>query len=76
VYLPVSRGEQLDRIRRRWIETPVETFAISESEVDQWRAQFQPPDAAELAGLTIPEPPPQWSDWAAWAAERWPSSDV
>ena len=76
VYLPITRAEQLKRIRHRWHQAPSETFHISEAEVDRWRDQFEPPDHTELAGLDVPAPPPEWSDWATWAAHRWPSSDA
>jgi predicted kinase len=74
VYLPVDRATQLERIRRRWQATPDETFVITEADVDEWRSRFEAPDAAELAGEAIADPPAGWSDWAAWAAERWPTS--
>jgi len=74
VYLPVNRATQLERIQRRWHDAPHETFAITEADVDEWRSRFEPPDAAELAGEAIPDAPAGWSDWAAWAAERWPTS--
>ncbi|MFT4217907.1 MAG: hypothetical protein QM619_12100 [Micropruina sp.] len=46
---------------------------MTEAEVDQWRDQFEVPDAAELAGGEIPDPPQGWADWTEWAAEHWPS---
>ena len=74
VYLPVDRATQLERIQHRSIRTPHETFVITEADVDTWRTEFEAPDAAELADEQIPDSPAAWSDWAAWAAERWPSS--
>jgi len=74
VYLPVDRVTQLDRIRGRWARTPHQTFVISEADLDDWRARFEEPNAAELEGGEIPRPPARWSDWAAWAADRWPTS--
>jgi predicted kinase len=73
VYLPVDRAAQIERIQHRWTHTPGETFVMTEADVDRWRAQFDVPDAAELAGGEIADPPPRWSSWSAWAAERWPS---
>jgi predicted kinase len=73
VYLPVDRATQIDRIQQRWTRTPRETFVISEADVDDWRSQFEEPDAAELADETIADPPPAWPDWGAWAAARWPT---
>jgi predicted kinase len=73
IYLPVDRATQIERIQHRRISTPHETFVITEADVDRWRSQFEAPDASELAEEEIASPPPAWSDWAAWAAERWPS---
>jgi len=74
VYLPVDRATQLERIDQRWTRTPHETFVITESDLDDWRGQFEEPDAAELEGGVIPPSPAGWSDWGAWAADRWPTS--
>ena len=73
VYVPVDRATQLERIRHRWVHTPHETFAMTATEVDRWNAQFEPPNAAELAGQELTAPPPPWPSWADWAADRWPS---
>ena len=73
VYLPVDRATQIERIQQRRSRTPHETFVITETDVDEWRAQFEAPDAAELADEEIADPPTAWPDWAAWAAERWPT---
>ncbi|MEU0195823.1 hypothetical protein ABZ250_39400 [Streptomyces afghaniensis] len=50
--------------------TPHQTFPRSETDVDQWREQFQVPDAAELVGGEIPTPPAGWSERAV---DHWPS---
>jgi predicted kinase len=73
VYLPVDKDVQLARIARRQATTPEQTFPMSEADVDQWREQFQAPDAAELGGGEIPEPPAGWPGWPEWAAHHWPS---
>ncbi|BCY10202.1 ATP-binding protein [Actinoplanes sp. L3-i22] len=73
VYLPVGRDVQRARIAHRQATAPHTTFPMSETELDQWRTQFQPPDAAELDGGPIPAPPPGWPTWPAWAADRWPT---
>jgi predicted kinase len=73
VYLPVDRATQIERIQHRWTSTPGETFMMTEADVDRWRTQFDVPDAAELAGSEVADPPPGWSNWFEWAAERWPS---
>jgi predicted kinase len=73
VYLPVDPTTQLERIRHRWTHSPGHTFVMTEEDVDRWRAQFHVPDATELAGGDIADPPPEWSNWLEWAGERWPS---
>jgi predicted kinase len=73
VYLPIDKDVQLARIAQRQATEPSQTFLMSEAEVDQWRKQFQVPDAAELAGAEIPQPPMDWPDWLAWAADHWPT---
>jgi predicted kinase len=73
IYLPVDRDVQIARIAHRQATEPHQTFPMSEADVDQWREQFQVPDAAELSGGEIPGPPPGWPAWAQWAADHWPS---
>jgi predicted kinase len=73
VYLPVDKDVQLARIAHRQATAPHQTFPMSEADVDQWREQFQAPDAAELGGGEIPSPPAGWPSWAEWAADHWPS---
>jgi predicted kinase len=73
IYLPVDKDVQLARIAHRQATTPHQTFPMSEAEVDAWREQFQVPDAAELAGGEIPDPPAGWRTWRQWAADHWPS---
>ena len=73
VYLPVDRDTQLARIAHRQETTPQQTFPMTEADLDQWRGQFEVPDAAELEGHDIPAPPAEWRSWPDWAADRWPS---
>ena len=73
VYLPVDKDVQLARIARRQATAPHQTFPMSEADVDQWREQFEVPDAAELAGGEIPGPPAGWTGWPEWAVDHWPS---
>jgi predicted kinase len=73
VYLPVDPDVQLARIAQRQATTPGETFPMPEADVVTWRTQFQPPDAAELAGEDDPRPPSEWTTWLSWAVERWPT---
>jgi hypothetical protein len=49
---------------------------MSEADVDQWREQFQVPDAAELDGGEMPGPPAGWQTWPEWAVDHWPSLTV
>lgn len=72
IYLPVDRATQLQRVAIRWSNAPQETYPMSESEVDRWRAQFEEPDVKELAGAVYPLSA-QWHSWLYWAADRWPS---
>ncbi|MFI5734521.1 AAA family ATPase [Kribbella sp. NPDC051587] len=73
VYLPITPEEQRHRILHRFTTTPHQTFPITDTELTQWRAQFQPPTPAELAGHPIPPPPPPHPTWSHWASHRWPS---
>jgi len=76
VYLPVDRDVMLARIAHRQATTPEQTFPMSEADVDQWREQFQAPDADELRGGEIPAPPAGWAGWPEWAVGHWPSLTV
>jgi predicted kinase len=76
VYLPVDRDVQLARIAHRQGKAPHQTFPMSGAELDQWRGQFQAPDAAELGGGEIPGPPAGWPGWPEWAVDHWPSLTV
>ena len=73
VYLPVTPDVQRARVAHRQATAPHQTFPMTEADLDQWRKQFQVPDAAELAGGKIPGPPAEWPGWPEWAANRWPS---
>ena len=73
VYLPVDKDVQLARIVHRQATAPHQTFPMTEADVDAWREQFQPPDAAELAGGELPGPPAGWPGWPEWAAGHWPT---
>ena len=73
VYLPVDKDVQLARIAHRQAKAPHQTFPMSKADVDQWREQFQVPDAAELGRGEIVSPPVGWPGWEEWAADHWPS---
>ncbi|MBO0867536.1 MAG: ATP-binding protein [Micromonosporaceae bacterium] len=76
VYLPVDRDVQRARVAYRQETTPHQTFPMTEADLDRWRRQFHVPDAAELGGATIPDPPPGWPGWPEWAVDRWPTLEV
>lgn len=73
VYVPVDHETQRTRIAHRQATTPDQTFAMSETDLVHWRTLFEEPDATELDGHEVGDPPPGWSGWLEWAAERWPS---
>ncbi|MEV8373283.1 ATP-binding protein [Kribbella sp. NPDC056861] len=73
IYLPIEPEEQRRRTVDRFAKTPDQTFAMSEGELKQWRAQFQAPDEAELLGAQIPQVPAGYETWSHWASVRWPS---
>jgi len=77
IYLPVDQDVQRARVAHRQATAPRTTFPMTEADLDEWRKQFQVPDAAELrGGRTIPGPPPGWPGWPEWAMDRWPSLDL
>jgi hypothetical protein len=46
---------------------------MTEADLVRWRARFEEPDAAELAGRDIGGPPPGRPGWPEWAAGPWQS---
>ncbi|WP_091107858.1 AAA family ATPase [Geodermatophilus dictyosporus] len=60
VHLPVDEDVQLARIAHRRAAAPQRTFPMTEADVDRWREQLQVPDATELGGGAIPDPPAGW----------------
>jgi len=46
---------------------------MTETEVGRWREMFQAPDAAEMDGSELADPPEGWPGWPEWAADRRPS---
>ena len=74
IYLPVDKDVQRARVAHRQATAAHMTFPMTDADLDEWREQFQVPDAAELSDTApIPEPPPGWRGWPEWAADRWPS---
>jgi len=72
VCLPIGYEEQRRRITDR-CETEPGQFLMSDSELKQWAAQFEAPDADELRGSQIAPVPLGFATWGQWASERWPS---
>lgn len=73
VYLPVEEATQRDRVQERFRARPGQTFVITGSDLDRWRAQFEEPTARELTSTTLPARPADASSWAEWARRRWPT---
>lgn len=73
VYLPIAPEEQRRRVTDRFAAAPDQAFHMSDSELEQWRAQFQAPDEEELRGSQVPPVPAGHSTWSQWASKRWPS---
>jgi predicted kinase len=72
-YIEVSERERRTRSDRRWRETPYLTFPMTREDHDRFLALFQAPTPDELAGKPLPEPPPGFESWPAWASDRWPT---
>lgn len=74
VYVPVDHETQRAQIAHRQSTTPDQTFVMSETDLLHWRTLFEEPGATELDGhQEVEGPPPGWSGWLKWAAERWPA---
>ncbi len=73
MYLPIDREAQRKRVQTRSVETPDQTWPMSEEELTKWSTLFDEPDEAELQDTMLPEPPHGYATWSAWAARRWPS---
>ena len=73
VYLPVDADVQQARVAERQAATPHLTFPMTVSDLVAWRDLFEAPDADELSGAAITDPPPGWPGWREWAVDRWPT---
>ncbi|UIX31770.1 AAA family ATPase [Streptomyces sp. GQFP] len=73
VYMPVDPETQSARIAHRQSTAPEQTFQMSEADLSHGRTLFEEPDAREVDGHEVDGPPPGWSGWPEWAADRWPS---
>ena len=69
----LSEPERRARSDRRWRETPNVTFHMTDDDHDRFLALFRAPTADELAGKALPDPPPGFESWPAWASDRWPT---
>lgn len=56
------------------ISAPNLTFEISDEDLDSYDGYFVEPQADELTTDTIDPPPTGFHTWAAWTADRWPTS--
>src|SRR5674476_601738 len=73
VYLPIEEATQRQRVQERFLVRPGQTVPITDSDLAQWRAQFEEPTARELMGAPVPDRPADASNWAEWARRRWPT---
>ena len=73
VYLPVEAVTQRRRVQERFRVRTGQTFPITDSDLAQWRAQFEEPTARESAGASVPDRPADASNCAEWARRRWPT---
>lgn len=74
VYVAIGEAEQRRRVDQRFATAPETTFPISQSDLDEWRTIFQPPDEEELGGSSLDPPPSGFDSWQAWVTEWWPSA--
>ena len=74
VILSPVRGEQRERVRRRFAAAPESTFPMTEADLAEYRTIFQAPDEDELNGSSLDPPPSGFDSWSVWAAEWWPTS--
>lgn len=72
-YMPVDPETQRARIAHRWSTGPEGAFPMSDADLARWRELFEEPDATELDGHHIGDPPAGWPSWQGWSADRWPS---
>ena len=74
VYLPIDADEQRGRVEARFATAPQTTFAMTDTDLTQWRAQFQEPDEEELLSSEPGLPPDGFASWEDWTATRWPTA--
>lgn len=71
-HLTLPEGVRRERARRRWVETPGETFEMTDADHDRFLLLCHPPTEQERDG-PLPAVPTPHASWAAWARDRWPS---
>lgn len=75
LFLELDPTEQRERVRRRQADSPGTTWPMSERELAEWAADFEPPTPGELDGSEpVGAPPPGFASWDAWRRHRWPAS--
>lgn len=74
VYLTVEPLEQRKRLSARSRTHPSSTFEITDEQLVEFAILFEVPEADELGSTEIESPPHGHATWAAWTAERWPTS--
>ena len=72
-FLALPEDERRARSDARWIEDRSSTFEMSTEDHDRHSAVFAAPSGDELAYGPLPDPPPSYGSWSAWASDRWPS---
>ncbi|MEU4424275.1 ATP-binding protein [Actinoplanes sp. NPDC024001] len=72
-YVALDEPERRARARRRTLESPETSFAMTEADHDLYLSQFHPPTAEELSCAPPPAPPVGFASWHHWASDRWPS---
>ncbi|MEV6302062.1 ATP-binding protein [Actinoplanes sp. NPDC051861] len=71
IYLPLTREEQLARMRDR--DRVDGAIRATAQDIEHQWSLWQPPEAAELNGGEIPGPPDGWGSWWEWVQQRWPT---
>jgi predicted kinase len=74
VYLPIDPDEQMRRVHHRFASVPHTTFVMTETDLAQWRSQFQEPDERELLSPGPGPLPADFESWEAWTSSRWPTA--
>jgi len=74
-YFELAPDEQRNRLERRLVDAPHETWPMSDEELTQFAVKFDVPSAAELDGSEPVGPPPDgFASWGEWRRHRWPPS--